>query len=226
MRMKLYMVTFNNCTKNSTSQTRSYWKLILSKRCAHWQKKSSIIFFFYMQVVFSSLKIYFLSFVLHLLEIYLLVEQSQDILKANEKEVLELNGKFQQWGSLFGDGLQVFRYWHVALCPKKMVIIIIKQANKNWEKLSCREINSLNRRKIGDSCRAHTGPPCFWDWLCKLYKNEFLKEFCFNVATCNQGKGVSTAMLSEVFPQSFKYLSCKVVINKGFPCCQEGTFNL
>ena len=95
MRMKLYMVIFNYCTKNSTSQTRSYWKLILSKRCAHWLKKSNIIFLI-CKLFFSNSKIYFLCFVLHLLEIYLLVEQSQDILKANEKEVLELNGKFQQ----------------------------------------------------------------------------------------------------------------------------------
>jgi len=43
-----------------------------------------------MLVVFSSYKIYFLYITLYLLEIYLLVKQSQDILEANEKEVTEI----------------------------------------------------------------------------------------------------------------------------------------
>jgi len=32
---------------------------------------------------------------------------------------LDLNRKFRWWGSLFGDGLEMSRYSHVALCEKK-----------------------------------------------------------------------------------------------------------
>ena len=50
-----------------------------------------------MLVVFSSYKIYFLYFVLsilHQLEIYLIVEQSQDTLKLNEEEVTGIEWNF------------------------------------------------------------------------------------------------------------------------------------